>query len=207
MSTNTDVKEFPEVGIIGGREKCEVEIHEYDERWPSMFEQRARMILGALGDVVLRIEHIGSNAVPGHAAKPIIDMLGVGSHPEDKAGYLAALQRAIYELRVREPDFDQHRMVRAPERDVHVHIFAPQSKKVRRYLVFRNQPRSNAEERTTYEKTIRTLAKREWEDMNDYADAKTEVVLKASLRKESAFSARIAGVWPHWSRGLTSRCV
>lgn len=55
-----------------------------------MFKQNARMILGTLGDDMLRIEHIGSTAVPGHAAKPIMDLLVIVTCPEDEAGYLAA---------------------------------------------------------------------------------------------------------------------
>ena len=67
-------------------------------------------------------------------------------------------------------------MVRTPELDVHVHIFTPQSKEISRYLAFRNQLRSNAEDRSTYERAKRMLAGQEWEDMNKYAEAKTEVV-------------------------------
>jgi len=172
----TEGQKFHEVGLIGGREKRDVEIHEYDERWPRMFEQHARKIREALGDVALRIEHIGSTSVPGLAAKPIIDILVVVANPEDEAGYLRSLQEAGYELRVREPEFDKHRMVRTPKRDVHAHIFPPQSKEIGRYIAFRNQLRSDPEDRSAYEQAKRTLAKREWGDMNDYADAKTEVV-------------------------------
>lgn len=176
MSAKREEQGFNEVGLIGGPEKREVKIHEYDERWPGVFEQHSRRIREALGDVALRIEHIGSTSVPGLAAKPVIDILVVVANPRDEAGYLPALQDAGYELRVREPELDEHRMVRTPERDVHVHIFPPQSKEIGRYLAFRNQLRANAEDRSTYEHAKRTLAKREWDDMNDYADAKTEVV-------------------------------
>ncbi|HKK06931.1 MAG TPA: GrpB family protein [Gammaproteobacteria bacterium] len=165
-----------EAGLIGGREERNVEIYEYDACWPTMFEERALKLRAALGDAALRVEHIGSTSVPGLAAKPIIDILVVVADPGDEAGYLPALQQAGYELRVREPEFDEHRMVRTPERDVHVHIFPPQSKEIGRYLAFRNQLRSNAEDRSAYEHAKRTLAKRKWTDMNDYAAAKTEVV-------------------------------
>lgn len=172
----TEVHDLRDVGLIGGRERRCVEIHEYDERWPGMFEQHASKIREALGGVALRIEHIGSTSVPGLAAKPIIDILVVVADPRDEAGYLPALQGAGYELRVREPEFDEHRMVRTPERNVHVHIFPPQSREIGRYLAFRNRLRSNAEDRSAYEHVKRRLAERKWADMNDYADAKTEVV-------------------------------
>ena len=141
-----------------------------------MFDRNAMKIRDALKSVALRIEHIGSTSVPGLAAKPIIDMLVVVDHPEDESSYLPALLQAGYQLRVREPEFDEHRMFRTPERDVHVHIFPPHSKEIARYLAFRDQLRSNEEDRSAYEQAKRTLASREWGDMNEYAEAKTEIV-------------------------------
>jgi GrpB-like predicted nucleotidyltransferase (UPF0157 family) len=165
-----------EIGLIGGREKRKIIIHDYDERWPKIFEKHAAIIRKALGGVALRIEHIGSTSVPCLAAKPIIDILVVAADPWDEASYLPALVDAGYELRVREPEFDEHRMVRTPERDIHVHIFPPQSNEIDRYLVFRNQLRLNPADRTRYEQVKRMLSEREWEDTNDYAEAKSEVV-------------------------------
>ncbi len=164
------------MGLIGGRETREVKIHDYDQWWPNVFEQHARNIRDALGEVVLRIEHIGSTSVPQLAAKPIIDILMVVANAGDEVSYIRALLDAGYELRVREPKFDEHRMVCTPERDVHVHILPSGSKEIGRYLAFRNQLRANAEDRSAYERVKRTLAQRKWGDMNDYANAKTDVV-------------------------------
>lgn len=163
-------------GLIGGREKREVVISEYDDQWPEIFQRHERVIREALGDIAVRIEHIGSTSVPGFAAKPIIDILVVVPDPGDESSYLPALVVAGYELRVREPEFDEHRMVRTPERDVHVHIFPPHSKEIDRYMAFRNQLRTNSVDRIRYERAKRMLAEREWEDMNEYADAKSEVI-------------------------------
>ena len=163
-------------GLIGGREKREVVISEYDDQWPEIFQRHERVIREALGDIAVRIEHIGSTSVPGFAAKPIIDILVVVPDPGDESSYLPALVVAGYELRVREPEFDEHRMVRTPARDVHVHIFPPHSKEIDRYMAFRNQLRTNSVDRIRYERAKRMLAEREWEDMNEYADAKSEVI-------------------------------
>lgn len=170
------VRVFDKTCLIGGGEKRDIKISEYDKRWPKVFEKHASVIREALGDVVLRIEHIGSTSVPGLAAKPIIDILVVIAHPEDEDSYLNELLNAGYELRVREPEFDEHRMVRTPERDVHIHIFPPHSKEIGRYLAFRNQLRACAEDRARYERVKRMLAQQEWQDVNDYAEAKTEIV-------------------------------
>ena len=188
MSVKEKKQNFHEVGIIGGREKRDVVIHEYDDQWPSMFEQNARKIRKALGHVALSIEHIGSTSVPGLAAKPIIDILVVVANPGDETGYLSALKEAGYELRVREPEFDEHRMLRSTARDVHIHIFPPQSKEIDRYLSFRNQLRANDEDRSAYEQVKRTLAKCEWDDMNDYADAKSDIVEAIIAKGIRAFS-------------------
>lgn len=65
----------------------EVNIVEYDSRWQTLFAQEAERILQALGnDLVAEVEHIGSTAVPGMAAKPIIDiMVGVRSLVDAKS--------------------------------------------------------------------------------------------------------------------------
>ena len=94
------------------------------------------MIGKALGNAALRIEHIGSTSVPGLAAKPIVDILLVVENSGDETSYLPRLEEAGYELRVREPDFHEHRMLRTPTRDVHVHVYSPSSPEIERCLVF-----------------------------------------------------------------------
>ena len=79
-------------------------------------------------------------------------------------------------LRVREPEFYEHRMFRTPERDVHVHVFSVGCPEIDRYLIFRNRLRENSVDRQRYEDTKRRLAAQDWPDMNFYADAKSEVV-------------------------------
>src|SRR5262249_32790734 len=110
--------------LIGGFEKREIRIVEYDPRWTEKFQKHAKVLLRALGKRALAIEHAGSTSRPGLAAKPIIDILVVVEDSGNEAGYLPALVAAGYVLRVREPDWHQHRMFRTPRRDVHVHIFS-----------------------------------------------------------------------------------
>lgn len=162
--------------LIGGVEKVDITIEEYDPAWPDRFQQHARRIRDALGDEALRIEHIGSTSVPGLAAKPIIDILLIVEDSGDESSYLSQLEDAGYRLRVREPDFHEHRMLRTPERDVHIHVFSPDSPEIARYLTFRDRLRDDAHDRTRYERTKRRFAQESWSDMNAYADAKTEVI-------------------------------
>ena len=165
-----------ETGLLGGPEKREVNLHEYDNTWPTKFRIHADIIKDALGQVALLIEHIGSTSVPNLAAKPIIDILLVVRNSGNEALYLPALECAGYELRVREPDFDEHRMMRTAERDVHLHIFSSGSQEIDRYLIFRNRLRNSTHDRARYEALKRSLAKRDWVDINDYAKSKSQVV-------------------------------
>jgi GrpB-like predicted nucleotidyltransferase (UPF0157 family) len=80
--------ELLEMGLIGGVEKREIRIVDYDMDWPKKFETHARIIAGALGGSAVRIEHIGSTSVPGLAAKPIIDILVVVPDSADESAYL-----------------------------------------------------------------------------------------------------------------------
>jgi GrpB-like predicted nucleotidyltransferase (UPF0157 family) len=165
-----------QIGLIGGVEKRDIQILAYDPRWPAEFQTHAARISAALGEAALQIEHIGSTSVPGLAAKPIVDILVVVNDSAVEATYLPQLERAGYVLRVREPDFHEHRMFRTPERDVHIHVFSLGSPEIERYLIFRDRLRSHPDDRLRYENTKRSLAARSWPDMNAYADAKTEVV-------------------------------
>ena len=91
-------------------------------------------------------------------------------------------------LRVREPDFHEHRMFRTPERDVHVHVISIGSTEIERWLMFRDRLRTNAADRQEYEKTKQQLAAHSWADMNLYAEEKTEVVERIIA------AARAAGI-------------
>jgi GrpB-like predicted nucleotidyltransferase (UPF0157 family)/GNAT superfamily N-acetyltransferase len=144
-------------------------IADYDPAWPRRFDAERGRITGALAGAALRIEHVGSTAVPGLAAKPIVDVVVTVSDVGDEASYGPALERAGYELRVREPE---HRMFRTPARDVHVHVWSDGNQEVDRTLAFRDRLRKSAADRREYERLKRSLAAREWDDMDHYANAK-----------------------------------
>jgi GrpB-like predicted nucleotidyltransferase (UPF0157 family) len=168
--------------LIGGIEKREIVIVDYDPQWPQKYQKHAAIISQALGRNALAIEHVGSTSVPGLAAKPIIDIDVLVEDSSCEAAYLEPLLAAGYVLRVREPEWHEHRMLRTLERDVHIHIFSAGSAEVARQIAFRNRLRSNAEDRLRYEAFKRKLAKEDWPDMNAYARAKTEVVQEITAR-------------------------
>jgi GrpB-like predicted nucleotidyltransferase (UPF0157 family) len=168
--------------LIGGIEKREIVVVDYDPCWPEKFLKHAVILSQALGSNTLAVEHVGSTSVPGLAAKPIIDIIVLVQDAGDESAYLSALLEAGYRLRVRESDWHQHRMLRTPQLDVHVHIFSSGCVEVRRQLAFRDRLRINIEDRLLYESVKRSLAKQDWPDMNAYARAKTEVVEQITAR-------------------------
>jgi GrpB-like predicted nucleotidyltransferase (UPF0157 family) len=161
---------------IGGVEKRDIVIVDYDPSWPDVFQTHATIIAQALGNVALRIEHMGSTAVPGLAAKPIIDILLVVEDSGDEAAYLPKMETAGYELRIREPDWHQHRMFRTPERNVHIHVYSLGCPEIDRVILFRDRLRCSPNDRKRYEQTKRRLSEQSWECMDDYAGEKSEVV-------------------------------
>jgi GrpB-like predicted nucleotidyltransferase (UPF0157 family) len=174
--------------LIGGIEKREIVIVDYDPRWPGKFQRHAAIISRALGEKALAIEHVGSTSVPGLAAKPIIDMDVLVENSGDEGAYLPALLACGYVLRVREPDWHEHRMFRTPELDVHIHLFSTGCVEAARHLAFRNRLRAHAGDRLRYEALKRRLAKEDWPDMDAYARAKSAVVEEIMARAAQAAS-------------------
>jgi GrpB-like predicted nucleotidyltransferase (UPF0157 family) len=154
----------------------EIVFAEYDPEWPSWFEQAAAQIRAALGDAALEIHHVGSTSVPGLMAKPFIDINLVVADTTDEDVYVPKLEAAGYVLRVREPDWFEHRMLRGYDPPVNLHVFPPECSEVERMLVFRDWLRANDADRELYARTKRELGAQEWKYVQNYADAKTAVV-------------------------------
>ena len=159
-----------------------IRLVDYDPAWPVLFEREERRIRDVLGDRVLDLEHTGSTSVPGLAAKPCIDMTLVVPDSSDEASYAADLEAAGYRLVIREPDWYEHRVFKGPDTNVNLHVFSPASPELERMVGFRDWLRTHDDDRDLYERTKRELAAREWQYVQNYADAKTEVV-EAIIRR------------------------
>jgi len=161
-----------------------IQIVDYDPEWPLIYEREAERVQSALGERVLLLEHVGSTSVPGLAAKPKIDMLLVVANTADEPSYVPALETAAYVLRIREPDWYEHRMFKGPDTDINLHVYSPGCTEIDRMLLFRNWLRSNESDRLLYERTKRQLASNNWKYMQNYADAKTSVVQEILTRAQ-----------------------
>ena len=153
-----------------------IELVDYDPAWPALFQREAARIRSILGDGVRLLEHVGSTSVPGLAAKPIIDIVLAVSDSADEAAYVPAMETAGYLLRIREPDWCEHRLFKGPDTGVNLHVFTEGSPEIERMLVFRDRLRAHPDERLVYERSKRELAARDWTYLQHYADAKSEVV-------------------------------
>ncbi len=159
-----------------------VTLVDYDPAWPLLFAREADRIRGVLGDRVLLLEHVGSTSVPGLLAKPILDMLLVVADSADEAAYVEPLEAAGYVLRIREPDWHEHRLLKGPDTDVNLHVYTAGSREIERNLLFRDRLRGNREDRDLYVRTKRELAARTWKYTQNYADAKSEIIEEILLR-------------------------
>jgi GrpB-like predicted nucleotidyltransferase (UPF0157 family) len=171
-------EELAKIWVDGGPPKLTgpVTVVDYDPDWPRLFRREADRIAAALGPRALLVEHIGSTSVPGLAAKPIIDIALAVADSAAEPDYLPALESAGYRLTIREPDWYEHRCLKGPDTNVNLHVYSQGCPEISRNLAFRDRLRADDADRELYERTKRELTAREWTYIQQYADAKTEVV-------------------------------
>jgi len=155
---------------------AQVYLAPYDPTWPAQYEAEAAKIRAALGEAAIVLEHVGSTSIPGIPAKPIIDVLLAVANSSDENAYVPALTAQGYRLHLREPDWEQHRVMKGEHPDVNLHVFTVGSREVVRMLAFRDRCRSHPEERRLYLETKQALAGRVWRHVQHYANAKSDAV-------------------------------
>jgi GrpB-like predicted nucleotidyltransferase (UPF0157 family) len=182
-------RELAEV-TIGGPEQLtkRIEIEEYDPEWRARYEREAARVRSVLGERVVRLEHAGSTSVPGLPAKPIVDMVLEVPDSADEPAYVPDMEAAGYVLRIREPEWFEHRLFKGPDTNINLHVFSAGCSEVDRMLLFRDWLRTNEADRDLYKTAKRDLAAREWKYVQQYADAKTAVVQEIMARAEAAGS-------------------
>lgn len=149
---------------------------DYDPAWPRFFETEAYKIQTALGKIASQIEHVGSTAVPGLPAKPIVDILLTVPDSANENEYVSTLEAIGYNLRIREPEWHEHRMLEGSGKKINLHVFSAGCPEIERMLMFRNWLRTHESDRELYARVKRTLVEQKWKYVQDYADAKTSVV-------------------------------
>ena len=171
-----------------------IQLHEYSAQWPALFLREADRVRATLGSRVLMLEHVGSTSVLGLAAKPIIDMILAVADSADEPAYVPAMESAGYKLQIREPEWHQHRLLKGPDTNINLHVYSFGCPEIDKMLMFRDWLRTSDADRELYERTKRELAQKTWKYVQNYADAKTDVVEEIVARALAARVARPARV-------------
>jgi GrpB-like predicted nucleotidyltransferase (UPF0157 family) len=148
---------------------------DYDPAWPGAYEILAAKVRAAVGTGVVALHHAGSTSVPGLAAKPIIDLVLEVPDCTDEPSYVPALESADFTFAHREAG-PEHRLLKFTQPNANLHVYSAGCPETRRMIAFRDHLRRHDADRVLYETTKRTLAARDWRIVQDYADAKTDVV-------------------------------
>ena len=168
----------------------QIEVADYDPEWPRLYAREEARIRSALGAEVVLLEHAGSTSVPGLPAKPVIDILLEVPDSADESAYVRALEAAGYTLRIREPEWFEHRLFKGPDTNVNLHVFSAGCEEVAAMLRFRDHLRGNADDRERYARTKHELAARKWKHVQQYADAKSEIVREILARADEHANER-----------------
>jgi GrpB-like predicted nucleotidyltransferase (UPF0157 family) len=161
-----------------------IEIADYDPAWPALYAREEERIRSILGERVVRIEHAGSTSVPGLPAKPIVDIVLEVPDAADEDRYLPDMETAGYVLTIRETDWLEHRLFKGPDTNVNLHVFGRGCEETDKMVLFRDWLRENEADRELYAAAKRELAARDWKYVQQYADAKTEVVQEILTRAQ-----------------------
>ena len=160
----------------------EVELVNYDPRWPVLFDEEAKRLRAVLDpSLILGLEHFGSTAVPGLSAKPIIDILiAVRSLTDAQASFVKTLRNLDYVYWAENPKQDRMFFVKGMPpfgsgRSHHVHVTEPKGEMWQR-LAFRDYLRAHPEEAATYEQLKRRLATEHQMDREAYTNAKAAYI-------------------------------
>ncbi|QIV87859.1 GrpB family protein [Glutamicibacter mishrai] len=153
-----------------------VRLVEHDPDWAIQALDWALRIQRAIGSIAESVEHIGSTAVPGLVAKPVLDLLVVVPNIADEPVYRHSLESLGLVLRQRETD---HRFFRPPAgelRTVHVHVCEAGSLWEQEHLVFRDRLRADASLAGAYANLKRGLARSVGHDRLAYSAGKSQFI-------------------------------
>lgn len=179
----------------------------YDPSWPDRYRVERSRIRDALGAGALAVEHVGSTAVPGLSAKNRIDIDLIVADPADENAYVPALETVGYVLRVREPEWYEHRSLWTEGHTVNLHVFAPDCDEHLRHLAFRDWLRARPDEREYYEAAKRRAAADNAWSASGYNSQKASAIIEILRRAGLRLADRrvtwlgVGFPWRPWCRG------
>jgi GrpB-like predicted nucleotidyltransferase (UPF0157 family) len=162
--------------VPGAAPAVGIKVTDPDPAWPRWYDELAGRIREALGWRVLQLEHVGSTAVPGLAAKPVIDIDLTVADPEREQDYVPVLEAIGFRLVIREPWSYGHRALVADEPRSNLHVYGFDSPEPVRHRIFRDWLRGHPGERDRYAAAKRQAA--------SAANAAGEHVMQYNARKQ-----------------------
>jgi GrpB-like predicted nucleotidyltransferase (UPF0157 family) len=175
------------VSVFGSAMANPVIVLDYDSNWPEFFQSLRKRIADVLGDLAVAIEHVGSTAVPGLAAKPIIDidvLLTSESMLPEAIERLATLGY-VHQGNLGIPEREAF-LSPASEPPHHVYVCPPCSIEFRRHIAFRDYLRAHPKDAKIYGDLKIALAERFREDRSAYNTAKAAFVAEVTSRAIAA---------------------
>ena len=161
-----------------------VEVVPYDPIWPALFRSEAGQLAAILGEEVAAIHHVGSTAIAGMSAKPIVDIL-VEVHHIAKIDGLSSEMRNLGYKPKGEFGIPGRRFFfkdRDSVRTHHVHVFQIENPEIVRHLNFRDYMMAHPEEARSYSRLKEELAKKFSDDIEGYMDGKDKFIQEIDQR-------------------------
>lgn len=171
---------YPGVQFTPGSERPvadSVDVVPYSSDWPDIFAVWRGRLTETLGDRAIRIEHVGSTAVPNLEAKPVIDIQVSVGDVEDESSYVPPIEALGVSLRFREPGHRYFRPAGDQARTVQIHVCDAGGEWEREHLLFRDYLRADADARAAYARLKHDLANRFRDDRLAYNEGKTGFIL------------------------------
>ncbi len=158
-----------------------IQIARYDPRWPVLFEEERRSLERVFCDVPVVIEHVGSTAVPGLGAKPIVDMMLGVERLADVEARIRQIEQLGYGY---VPEYEDHmperryfRRPRTPPQRFHLHTVERTSDFWEHHLLFRDYLRLHSDvARKYYELKCELAERHRFDEIDSYTEAKTDFI-------------------------------
>jgi len=183
--TDPHFPKYPRLPVIScsgyAREKIRrpdpITVVDYDPNWPALFETLRAEIAGAISNLAVAIEHVGSTAVPGLAGKPIIDIDVLLRSASDLSVCIERLAGIGYEHRGDLGIPEREAFATPPSRPAHhLYVCPPESKEFRRHVALRDYLRTHSADASAYGELKRSLAIRYRDERSAYAEGKREFI-------------------------------
>lgn len=173
-----------------GLKKGKVMLSGYNTKWPGLFNSEKKLLKATLGKLAIAISHVGSTAVPGLCAKPILDIMVSVFSIKKAEKKISDFELCGYRVKPREEDPVPGRLFFLKDvaglRCFHLHVTEAGSTFCKQHLLFRNILRKDAKAAQAYARLKLRLSKKFPDDRSAYIDGKAKFISDALNKKPRA---------------------